>query len=84
MRSNSLQTLVTLEQEFGEATAAAAMQGQVVAGYRTSFESRATARSHGRLLAALQFWMKLCEAAGDVDGQIECRQQVEALPPLGK
>jgi eukaryotic-like serine/threonine-protein kinase len=84
MRSNSLSTLVALEREFGTAKQAAAIQREIVAGYRMSFEGRPTARSHKRLLAAMQLHMELCEAAGDAEGAMACRQQIETLPPTDK
>ena len=84
MRSNSLRTLVTLEREFGEAKDAAAIQREVVAGYRRSFDARSTARSRNRVLAAMELMLELCDAAGDVDGATAWSEQIEALPPRGK
>ena len=84
MRSNSLQTLVTVEREFGSPHDALAMQVEVLAGYQASFAARPTTRSRQRLVAALQLVLELCDAAGDSDGAKQYRQQLDALPPASK
>tara|TARA_R110002096_G_scaffold3941_8_gene18906 strand:- start:750 stop:4121 length:3372 start_codon:yes stop_codon:yes gene_type:complete len=84
MRSNSLRTLVTAESEFGEAKDAAAIQREVIAGYRASFDGRPTSRSRRRLVAAMQLMVDLCQAAGDDAGQEAWQEQLEALPAARK
>ncbi len=79
MRSNSLRTLVELELELGNKSAAAASQSQVTAGYRRAWTGQQTARNKQRLASNLQRLAELREAADDHSGAGAARRELDEL-----
>ncbi|MCR9243854.1 MAG: serine/threonine protein kinase [bacterium] len=67
MSSNTLRTLVTLESELGNFTAAAAAQERVAAGYEAAFAARDSDRNRQRAADALQQLESLQRQAGNAE-----------------